>query len=388
MITRSNRKKPQQKKKPESKKKITTKWTKKKILDRYLDLGKGGSYTSAYTLSRNIPADYKVINEAMSQSRALQQLKRVRKKFPRNSVKAIVFHYLSLDLKDFSSISDENDDYKWILFAIDLGSRYLYTEPLKDKRATTVLQGLKNVFEAMSKRNQPLPRTVMHDAGREFDNKQVSAFLKKEGIHQFRTYDPFSKASVVERCIRTISSMIYRYFTVNNTLRWISVLQPIVASYNATIHSATKLRPDQTTIHDSHSIFMQNLKPARSEPVFKVGDYVFVARYKKLFSKGYTESMTGEIFKVDAVRMSTPVTYILRDLSGELIKGSFYKEELSKTTLPEFFEVENIVKTRKRKGKKEYLVKWRYYKDTNWVKEEDLMSFDDGQELDKVTSGK
>ena len=98
MITRSNRKKPQQKKKPESKKKITTKWTKKKILDRYLDLGKGGSYTSAYTLSRNIPADYKVINEAMSQSRALQQLKRVRKKFPRNSVKAIVFHYLSSSL--------------------------------------------------------------------------------------------------------------------------------------------------------------------------------------------------------------------------------------------------------------------------------------------------
>ena len=46
------------------------------------------------------------------------------------------------------------------------------------------------------------------------------------------------------------------------------------------------------------------------------------------------------------------------------------------------------MKTRKRKGKKEYLVKWRYYKDTNWVKEEDLMSFDDGRELDKVTSGK
>ena len=37
-------------------------------------------------------------------------------------------------------------------------------------------------------------------------------------------------------------------------------------------------------------------------------------------------------------------------LSELIFNGS--EEELSKTTLPEFFEVENILKTRKRKGKK------------------------------------
>jgi len=58
-----------------------------------------------------------------------------------------------------------------------------------------------------------------------------------------------------------------------------------------------------------------------------------------------------------------PVTYRLTDLSGEDIKGSFYNDELQIIVKLDdaLFDIECILKTRKKAGKVEYLVKWRGY---------------------------
>ena len=57
---------------------------------------------------------------------------------------------------------------------------------------------------------------------------------------------------------------------------------------------------------------------------------------------------------------TVPVTYKLKDLTGDAIKGTFYSNELQiASKLDALFDIERIVKTRKRAGKVEYLVKWR-----------------------------
>ena len=64
------------------------------------------------------------------------------------------------------------------------------------------------------------------------------------------------------------------------------------------------------------------------------------------------------------------MTYGLCDMLGEEIKGKFYEYELQKITKTDgVYIVEKIVKTRKRAGKIEYLVKWRSYPDkfNSWV---------------------
>ena len=62
---------------------------------------------------------------------------------------------------------------------------------------------------------------------------------------------------------------------------------------------------------------------------------------------------------------SSPVTYGLRDLSGEEIKGRFYEQELQKVikTPDEEYIVEKVLKSRKRNGQVEHFVKWRGYVD-------------------------
>ena len=69
----------------------------------------------------------------------------------------------------------------------------------------------------------------------------------------------------------------------------------------------------------------------RRKPQFKVGDRVRIYRYKRTFEKGYKPNWTKGIFVVDEVNKTIPITYKIKDLEGEPILGSFYKEELSKT---------------------------------------------------------
>ena len=61
---------------------------------------------------------------------------------------------------------------------------------------------------------------------------------------------------------------------------------------------------------------------------FKVNDRVRITKYKNIFSKGYTENWSREIFIIDSVLKTNPWTYRLKDSNGEKIIGSFYEKEL------------------------------------------------------------
>ena len=80
-----------------------------------------------------------------------------------------------------------------------------------------------------------------------------------------------------------------------------------------------------------------------------------------------------EIFVIREIQYTNPITYLLNDLDGEEIKGSFYEQELQKTD-QEIFRIEKII--RKDNKKKMALVKWRGYpeKFNSWVKMEDVVN--------------
>jgi len=69
----------------------------------------------------------------------------------------------------------------------------------------------------------------------------------------------------------------------------------------------------------------------RRKPHFRVDDRVRIYRYKQTFEKGYMPNWTKEIFVIDEINNTIPITYKIKDLEGEPALGSFYNEELSKT---------------------------------------------------------
>ena len=62
-----------------------------------------------------------------------------------------------------------------------------------------------------------------------------------------------------------------------------------------------------------------------TKPKFKVGDRVRISKYKNIFAKGYTQNWSEEVFIVSKIKSTVPLTYVISDLNGEKIAGSFYE---------------------------------------------------------------
>ena len=88
------------------------------------------------------------------------------------------------------------------------------------------------------------------------------------------------------------------------------------------------------------------------------------------FAKGYVPNWSEEIFVINKIKKTVPWSYVISDLNGEEIIGSFYEKELQKTNQKEF----GIEKVLKRKDDKLY-VKWKGYNNSfnSWINQKDIV---------------
>ena len=146
---------------------------------------------------------------------------------------------------------------------------------------------------------------------------------------------------------------------------YFDALDDIVNKYNNTVHRTIKMKPIDV-ISDSSEY---NEDSNKNNPKFKVGDHVRISKHKNIFAKGYAPNCPEEIFIVTKIKNTVPWTYVINDLNGEEITGSFYEKELQKTNQKEF-RIEKIIK---RKGKKLH-VKWKRYDNSfnSWINKKDI----------------
>jgi len=201
------------------------------------------------------------------------------------------------------------------------------------------------------------------------------ALLKKNNIEFTYARNPDVKAAVVERLNRTLRERIWRYFTRNNTKKWINVVQKIVYAYNHSVHSGTKMRPCDVDLYNAADARENLRKRAASngngvvkrgaKAKYRVNDCVRISRTKNTFERGYEKNFSEEIFIVKRVTQRQGIyTHVLQDLNGEEIDGFFYAEELTivgkeRLGSDQKFEVEHILRTKGRGKTKQYFVKWR-----------------------------
>ena len=165
----------------------------------------------------------------------------------------------------------------------------------------------------------------------------------------------------------------------NNTIYW-DKLDKLVDDYNNRKHSSIKMSPTEASKKINEKQVFANLykdeiflKPGKQK--FSIGDKVRINKYKRrVLDKGYTPNWTEEVFVIDKVNLTKPVTYNIVDLLGEKVEGSFYEKELQKAK-QQTFRIEKVV--RRDNKKKKALVKWKDYSDkfNSWVDFKDLVDF-------------
>ena len=102
---------------------------------------------------------------------------------------------------------------------------------------------------------------------------------------------------------------------------------------------------------------------------FQVSDYAIISKYKNIIARGYAPNESEEVFAIKKVKNTVPWKYVINDLNGEEIIGTFY-QKLQKTNQKEF-RIEKVIK---RKGSKIY-VKWKSYDNlfNRWIDQNDFI---------------
>ena len=101
------------------------------------------------------------------------------------------------------------------------------------------------------------------------------------------------------------------------------MLDDIVNKYNNAVHRTIEMKPIDVT-SDSYAEYNEDSNVIK--PKFKIGDHVRISKYKNIFANRYTQNWSEEVFVVSRIKNTVLQTYVISDLNGKPIAGSFYEK--------------------------------------------------------------
>ena len=158
--------------------------------------------------------------------------------------------------------------------------------------------------------------------------------MKSEEIQLYNTYNE-TKASVVERVIRTLKTRMWRYFTAKRTRRYIDVLQDLVGSYNKSKHRSIQKKPINVTQENErevwHTLYGEPDKKGPPKYKFEIGDQVRISKMKRTFEKGYLPNFSKENFYSESTNTSRPSSIQIERLWARRIEWNVLQRGITKS---------------------------------------------------------
>jgi hypothetical protein len=337
----------------------------------YFNLDKPSSYTSVSALHR----EARLVDDNITKERVKNFLaehesytmhKAIRYKFATSpTIAAAKDQYWQIDLTDMGSIASANKDIKFILFVIDVYTRYLWLRELKNKKTETVRDALLDIFKV----EETQPAFLWSDRGSEFVGRAMKEMLELRHIGLIHTTG-VHKAAIVERCQRTLKNRMFRYFTYTHKKEYISNLQKFASAYNNSFHRSINTTPFKAYKSCNFSTPTINVKNSikTKKRQFSIGTHVRLSRPNQTFRKGYSSGgWTREIFVVTKIYNHPSIVpmYKIKDLMNREIEGRFYTQELQRVIMrlkgEELFQINKIIKTVGKGRNAKYLVSWLGY---------------------------
>lgn len=177
--------------------------------------------------------------------------------------------------------------------------------------------------------------------------------------------------------------MIYRFLTERETNHYLTQLPEILQSYNSRGHRAIGfLSPNEAEkIRNHPRVLSEQLKRFRKireayektkpKPL-AVNDLVRIRETRRVsrFKRGYFEQYSLNFYRVVDIskRMTIPMYVVKDEDSGEVLKQKFYRSQLVRVT-GDNYRIDKVLDRRVRRGKEEFLVKWKFFSDqhNSWI---------------------
>ena len=194
-------------------------------------------------------------------------------------------------------------------------------------------------------------------------------FFEDHNIKIYYTHSNL-KAVIIERFNRSLRELMMKKFVKSNTTVWYNILPELIKTHNNRYHRTIKMKPINVNKTNEKLIknTVYNYDITNKKPKYKINNLVRISlKRRQLFDKSSGNiKWSEELFKIYKINKSNVITYQLKDMNDEIIKGIFYERELqlSKNTTGEYI----IEKTLKTKGNNIF-VKWRGYSNNfnSWI---------------------
>ena len=284
------------------------------------------------------------------------------------------------DLIDIAQLARKNRGVRFLLLLIDIFTKRIWVYPLKNKSAESTSTAMREWLDNI---DTP-PDLIMTDKGTEFTNRRVQGLLRSHNVRWKQAYGTM-KACIAERANKTLQILLYKYMTENETEKYIGALPALVETYNKrghrTLEGMSPEEADRPENRDRVRAIFQNrytdaMRRARKVK-FAVDDLVRIKTDpKKITSeaRAYAKQFKGEYFKIIRINrtLPNPLYHLSSTDTGEEIMGGFYANELQRVR-GQVYRIERILGRRVENGVREIQVKWKYFRDPDWIPEANVV---------------
>ena len=294
------------------------------------------AFGSIENLSKQSGLSRKKVAYFLHSKDAHTKFRNVRRKFKRLQAHATHINDIwCMDLAQVDKLSDWNSGIKYLMVVVDIFSRFVRVEPMRNKNAETSKRAF---LRLCFKRDQDViiyPRKLWVDRGKEFMG-DFRNFCEDIGTRIYHTHSE-TKAAYAERAIRSLKNIIYRYLEERDTEKYLPALQSFVDTMNSRRNRSTGLVPKDVVNGDFLQVMyktswtpnMKGVRTKKPKPKFSPGNIVRLSKLNTPFRKGYKPQFTDELFVIESICTTHPViTYTIKDQSGDSILGKFYQDEL------------------------------------------------------------
>ena len=268
-----------------------------------------------------------------------------------------------------------SNGYKYLLIFIDVWSKYTWVYPIKTITGREVASCMEELFKV------ECPKNLCTDAGAEFLNKYVKQIVTKFKVKHYIARNR-TKAQTAERFILTLQRLIYQMCRFYNTNDWVWVLPTALKIYLNRKHRSIKMSPFQAEMA-KHQKLLESIhkdrirKVSKKKPKFKKGDTVRISLLRTKFTRGYHQYFTTEIWKIKKVfsNLQIPRYKVQDEHNNELMQILNENEIIKYTPRTNIFQIEQVLKTRRRNNKKQYFVKWLHHPEhfNSWISEDQFV---------------
>ena len=208
--------------------------------------GSGAKHVTAESSAKHVNTKLTPQNQQLTKELHKPIIKKFEKRMVHAAFKDNIW---GADLADMQLLSRYNKGIRFLLYVIDIFSKYTWVVPLKDKKGISIVKAFQSILKQSNSRRAKgssvqhvKPNKIWVDKGSEFYNASFKKWLRDNDIVMYSTNNE-GKSVVAERFIRTLKSKIYKHMTSVSKNVYIDKLNDMVNEYNNTYHTTIKMKP-------------------------------------------------------------------------------------------------------------------------------------------------